>query len=373
MKTMQHTTKWTKTLATAGLAGILMVSASGLPSAHVHAQAQAASGNGRITAPALAAPLVTSKTLQSTEKWLEADITIPVFQGLADTKYQDQLNDIIDSHAFKDLAKWEQEAAASAALAQKNGYAMHPYQLLIQYELTSDGSDNGLVSLKITTEGAGMNNPDTRIDTYNFTNEAEAKRVTLADLFGNKYPSILDAHIKSAIAADQERYFEGEDGFQGVDPEQSFYVKDGKAYIVFQEYSIAPGSTGTPEFAVKLPDRKEEVHGAVQSIIPSGKHYIGKDGKIMVPLASALRQLQFDVAWNGKRKAADISKGALRSSISLNKDSYFLGKKAPRKLGAAPEMRNGHVYVPLEFLSDILNLKVIQDKHGQITISLAGK
>lgn len=373
MKTMQHTTKWTKTLAAAGLAGILMVTASGLPSSHVHAQAQAASGNGQITAPAIAAKMVTSKKLQSTEKWLKTDITIPVFQGLADTQYQDQLNDIIESHASKDLAKWEQEAAEAAALAKKNGYAMHPYQLLIQYELTSDGSDNGLVSLKITTEGNGMNNPETRVDTYNFTNEAEAKRVTLADLFGSKYPSILDAHIKSAIAADQERYFEGQDGFQGIDSEQSFYVKDGHAYIVFQEYSIAPGSTGTPEFAVKLPDREGDMHGAVQSIIPSGKHYISKGGKVMVPLASVLRQLQFDVTWNGKRKAADISKGALWSSISLNKDSYFLGKKAPRKLGAAPEMKNGHVYVPLEFLSDILNLKVSRNKQGQITISHAGK
>jgi len=374
MKTMQHTRKLTKALTAAGLAGILMVSASGLPSAHVHALAQAASGNGQMTAPAFAAPLVTSKTLQSTEKWLEADITIPVFQGLADAKYQDQLNDIIESHASKDLAKWEKEAAEAATLAKKkNGYAMHPYQLLIQYELASDGSDNGLVSLKITTEGTGLNNPDTRIDTYNFTNEAEAKRVTLADLFGSKYPSILDAHIKSAIAADQERYFEGEDGFQGVDPEQSFYVKNGKAYIVFQEYSIAPGSTGTPEFAVKLPDREGDGQGVIQTFIPSGKHYTGKDGKVMVPLANVLRQLQFDVTWNGKHKTADISKGALWSSISLNKDSYFFGKKAPRKLGTAPEMRNGHVYVPLEFLSDILNLKVSQDKNGQITISLAGK
>ncbi|KAA8787245.1 DUF4163 domain-containing protein [Paenibacillus amylolyticus] len=368
MKTMQYTTKWTKTLAVAGLAGILMVSASGLSSAH--AQVQSASGNGQITAPVLATKMVTSKKLHSSEKWLKADVTIPVFQGLADTKYQDQLNDIIESHASKDLAKWEKAAAEAATSAKKNGYTMHPYQLLIQYELTSDGSDNGLVSLKITTEGTRMNNPETLVDTYNFTNEAEAKRVTLEDLFGSKYPSILDAHIKSAIAADQELYFKGEDGFQGVHPGQSFYVKDGHAYIVFQKYSIAPGSTGTPEFAVKLPDQKD-VHRAVQAIIPSSKHYIGKDGKLMVPLASVLRQMNFDVTWNGKSKTADITKGALWSSISLNKDSYFLGKNAPRKLGAVPEMKNGYVYVPLEFLSDILNLKVIQDKQGQITISNA--
>lgn len=290
MKTMQYTTKWTKTLAVAGMASILMVSASGLSAAHVHAQVQSASGSGQIMAPALATKMVTSKKLHSSEKWLKADITIPVFQGLADTKYQDQLNDIIESHASKDLAKWEKAAAEAAALAKKNGYTMHSYQLLIQYELTSNGSDNGLVSLKITTEGTGMNNPETLVETYNFTNEPEAKRITLEDLFGSKYTSILDKHIKSEIAADQELYYKGENGFQGVHPEQSFYVKGGHAYIVFQKYSIAPGSTGTPEFAVKLPDHKD-VHGAVQSIIPSSQHYIGKNGKQMVPLASVLRQL----------------------------------------------------------------------------------
>lgn len=42
-KTMKHTTPITKTLAAAGLAGILMISASGLPSAHVHAETKGCS------------------------------------------------------------------------------------------------------------------------------------------------------------------------------------------------------------------------------------------------------------------------------------------------------------------------------------------
>ncbi|MBB6023793.1 hypothetical protein HNR77_004895 [Paenibacillus sp. JGP012] len=116
MKTMQYTTKWTKTLAVAGMASILMVSASGFSSVHVHAQVLAASDNGQIMAPALGAKMVISKKLNSSEKWLKADITIPVFQGLADTKYQDQLNDIIESHASKDLARWGKEAAEAASL-----------------------------------------------------------------------------------------------------------------------------------------------------------------------------------------------------------------------------------------------------------------
>ncbi|EFU43206.1 copper amine oxidase domain protein [Paenibacillus vortex V453] len=91
MKTMKHTTTpLTRTLAAAGLAGILMISASGLSSSHVHAETRTAASTDQAETPAITPPLVTSKTLQSKEKWLATDIKIPVFQGLADTKYQER-------------------------------------------------------------------------------------------------------------------------------------------------------------------------------------------------------------------------------------------------------------------------------------------
>lgn len=369
MKTMKHSTPLTKTLAAAGLAGILMISASGLPTAQIHAETRAAAGTDQATAPAVAPQLVTSKTLPSKEKWLETDIKIPVFQGLADTQYQNQLNDIIESHASKDIAKWEKEAAEAAANAQKNGYTMRPYQLTITYELTSDGADGGLISLKVITEGMGMNNGDPRVDTYNFTNEAEAQRVTLEDLFGADYKAIVDKAVKIAIAADHENYFKNEDAFQGIDAEQSFYVAGGTAYIVFQKYSIAPGAAGTPEFAVKLPNHA--VGEAAAAVLKSGAYYKNHNGKFMVPVAGVLRQLQYDVKWNGKSKTAEISKGAVWSAVTLNKDAYAFGKMAPQALGSAPEMKDGHVYVPLTFLTDILHLDVNQGQHGEITITAA--
>ncbi|SEL50458.1 Protein of unknown function [Paenibacillus sp. cl141a] len=370
MKTMKHTSPLAKTLAAAGLAGVLMISASGLPSAHVHAETQNAASTEQVKAPTAPPQRVTFKTWHSKEKWLETDIKIPVFQGLADTKYQDQLNDIIESHASKDIAKWEKEASEAAANAEQNGYTMHPYQLTITYELTSDGTDDSLISLKVITEGMGMNNGDPRVDTYNFTNEAEARCVTLEDLFGKNYKSIVDTAVKTAIAADQDHYFANEDGFQGIDAEQSFYVADGTAYIVFQKYSIAPGSTGTPEFAVKLPDTAPE-EKPVSAVLKPGAYYKDNTGKMMVPAARVLRQLQFDVKWNGKSKTAEISKGAVWSVVTLNKDAYALGKTAPRSLGASPAMKDGHVYVPLAFLTDILQLQADQSPYGEITVTEA--
>ncbi|EFU43205.1 copper amine oxidase domain protein [Paenibacillus vortex V453] len=249
---------------------------------------------------------------------------------------------------------------------------MRPYQLTITYELTSDGTDGDLFSLKVITAGMGMNNGDPRVDTYNFRNEAEAQRVTLEDLFGRDYKAIVDQAVKTAIAADQENYFQHEDGFQGIDAGQAFYVSGGTAYIVFQKYSIAPGAAGMPEFAVKLLGQGQATEEqAAAAVMKPGVYYKDNNGKIMVPAAQVLRQLHFDVKWNGKSKTAEISKGAVWSAVTLNKDAYSVGKMAPRPLGSAPEMKGGHVYVPLAFLTDILHLQAKQDKHGDITVTAA--
>ncbi|VTR20215.1 Uncharacterised protein [Actinobacillus pleuropneumoniae] len=61
MKTMKHTSPLAKTLAAAGLAGVLMISASGLPSAHVHAETQTAASTDQVKAPTAAPQRVTFK------------------------------------------------------------------------------------------------------------------------------------------------------------------------------------------------------------------------------------------------------------------------------------------------------------------------
>ncbi|MFB6474054.1 MULTISPECIES: copper amine oxidase N-terminal domain-containing protein [Paenibacillus] len=127
-----------------------------------------------------------------------------------------------------------------------------------------------------------------------------------------------------------------------------------------------------PEFAVKLPGQGQTTEEqAAAAVMKSGVYYKDNNGKIMVPAAQVLRQLHFDVKWNGKNKTAEISKGAVWSAVTLNKDAYSFGKMAPRPLGSAPEMKGGHVYVPLVFLTDILHLQAKQDKHGDITVTAA--
>lgn len=365
MKIFKSAAPFKKKLAAVGLASAILLTGSCALMTEVHALSAAGTPS---PAAQLQSQLMTFKSLHSNDPALDAHIRIPVFQGLKDAKYQAQLNDILESHASKDIAYWTKEAKEVAANAEKEGLTVRPYELNISYELTADGTGTvpNLISLKVMTEITTGNSPALRVDTYNFLDEKEAKRVTLAELFGGSYKGMIDSKIKAEIAANAENYFEGEDGFQGIDAEQSFYVVSGKAVVVFQEYSIAPGSTGTPEFAFELKSNTNKV----STVIEAKSTVKADNGAVMIPLAEVLRDLQFDVKWIGKTKTAEISKGAVWTSVTVGKDAYFFAKMAPQALGAAPVLNKDHVYVPLNFLTDILHADIVQGINGDIKVSM---
>lgn len=67
----------------------------------------------------------------------------------------------------------------------------------------------------------------------------------------------IQAQMAEQIAADEGMYFLSggiwpeEDCFKSIEPDQNFYINDdGELVIVFDEYSVAPGSMGTPEFVI---------------------------------------------------------------------------------------------------------------------------
>ena len=88
--------------------------------------------------------------------------------------------------------------------------------------------------------------------------------VTLADLFREDadYVTALSGEVlrqmEERMAADESvRYFPEE--FTAIDPQQNFYFNgEGELVLVFDEYTIAPGSMGMPEFTIPA-----EVYGGL--------------------------------------------------------------------------------------------------------------
>ncbi len=299
--------------------------------------------------------VVETKDIRSESEALVAEIKLPKLQGLADLLYQEQTNGLIESHAMKDLAYWKAEAEKAALKAKEAGITFRPYQLHIGYELKSDGGEaaGGIVSLVVTTYAAtgGTGNP--RVDTYNFYNKPDTKRLELQDVLGNGYKETVNVAIREQIAKEPAKYFVN--AFEGISDHQAFYVNEGDVVIVFPKYSIAPGATGVPEFRIAVQSAAN-----VPTITLSNADVFTSDtGKLMLPLRAVSEALGYRITWNAETGTAELLRGAQWTSVTVGKDAYTVNKMAPITLGAAPVIQtNGSMYVPSDFFTSILKAEV---------------
>lgn len=89
--------------------------------------------------------------------------------------------------------------------------------------------------------------------------------------------------------------------------------------------------------------------------------YTNDKGIVMVPVSKIVQALGYNVKWNGKTKSVTIGKDIV---CTIGEDNYIYYKRAPIKLGTAPEILKGTTYVPLNFFSDVLNINadIIDEK-----------
>jgi len=373
-----------KSIIALGVAGGLLISGAGIT--QLAQPVSAAQGVAPSTKSVVEAELLNkqeqkvtfkTKTFSSNSPYLKADVKIPVVEGLKDNHYELEMNDIIERNAEKAIKDWEQQAADGAKEAKEKNYEFHQYELYINFEVKAQGSaadqPQQVLSFVVNQEGftGGTSAPVQYF--YNVWNKSEAERVTLEGLFGADYKNMLDKQIREQMAKQPENYFADE--FKGIDAgqEENFYVKDGKAVIVFPKYSIAPGAVGIPEFSVALP--KDENSGENETaeasvVINKSEYYTKANGQVMIPLRSTIEGLGFKLTWNAKDKRADLNKDAVFTSVTLGKNQYFFNKVAPFSLGAAPELHNKDMYVPAEFVSKVLQGDIEQTDAGAIKVTI---
>ena len=105
--------------------------------------------------------------------------------------------------------------------------------------------------------------------------------VTLRNLLGKDYTAYINKYISGEITKAQTGiYYTGANKFSSIRSNQSFYIKDGVIYILFDEYTIAPASAGTTEFEIPL----ESI-----SFTLSHGEYARENGIIYVPVTVAMR------------------------------------------------------------------------------------
>ncbi len=316
---------------------------------------------------------ITTKDISTESPELHVKMGIPVVSGMRDTKYQGQLNDIIERHAMEDLEHAKAEAKKAAEKATSAGLAVRPYQLIVKAEVKANGGslNEDRISFTVTTYLATGGTGSPRVDTYNVIDSSEAKLVKLEDLLGDNYKTIVNQEIEAQIAENADHYFKGEQGFKGISDTQSFYIEGNEVVIVFPKYSIAPGSTGTPEFRIAIGqdligEPVQPKHPAI--VLTAEQVYKNESGTMMIPLRLVAEHQGFKVEWKEANRSVELSKAAQWTTVYEGKDSFFRNKMAPVSLGGAAMNNGGTLYVPVKFAIEILLADVVLGEQGTISI-----
>ena len=131
-------------------------------------------------------------------------------------------------------------------------WAAHNIEIKVWYEIKSQTEQY----LSFAVMGA-----ENWVSAYNETRYynldlSTGKTVTLQDLLGDDYIRIADERIRNQMeertAAGEAVFFtEAEGGFAGITENAKFYINEaGNPVVVFDQYEIAPGSEGRPEFEI---------------------------------------------------------------------------------------------------------------------------
>lgn len=81
----------------------------------------------------------------------------------------------------------------------------------------------------------------------------------------------------------------------------------------------------------------------------------------MIPLRAVCENMGYNVQWDAQAKKITLTRGAQYITIDPSEDGYTFSKTAPMKLGKAPMNKDGYTYVPLHFIDEVLEGKVVTD------------
>ena len=189
---------------------------------------------------------IVDKVYKSKNNYLDINVIIPQIKGLNNNKQEKIINDKI----IKWTQLWIVEAKGIAdEYFKDNPSPLISYQLYARYKITNK---DDIISFYIDyyqfTGGAhGITN---RV-AYNI-DVATGNELKLEDIFKKDflYKDVINNEISRQIKKDPDRYFTGKDGFNGINENQNFYIKNKKLVIYFELYEIAPYASGISEFVI---------------------------------------------------------------------------------------------------------------------------
>lgn len=205
------------------------------------------------------ARILTFRSYESETEDLKISVDIPSIEMISEelSGMEDAVNEEI--HAFcqqyADAAIERAEEYRTAFLetgGTEEEWEAHHIAIKVWYEVKSQ-TDRYLSLAVMGSENWTSAYSETKY--YNFDQEA-GKWITLEDVLGKDYAQIAEQSVRLQIeqreAEDGMEYWI--DDWEGIGEDTRFYMNPaGNPVIVFDQYEIAPGAAGTPEFEIVVP------------------------------------------------------------------------------------------------------------------------
>ena len=175
----------------------------------------------------------------------EVYITAPKAEAPLYGENVDKFNELIDMIADTVKNEYYHDVAIGSGA---EGAAATSRMLTYEVYTAKDGYIS--VLLKITSSIAGAINPSVAYRCVNYDLK-EGKTLTLTEIVGEDKIDVVKALILDQMKETPKEYFTTDDGaLDNIDISSSFLEKNGKLYIVIDEYAIAPRSKGAFIFEI---------------------------------------------------------------------------------------------------------------------------
>lgn len=186
--------------------------------------------------------VVTFRNYTYDDGWHSADVSVPELAGGAAAQ---EVSDQVRAYTDRLIARFEETCEEELG---KEGY----HGLDVTSTVVTDTDEWFTLRVDaVETQASGY-----EFSRFYHINKATDQVVTLKDLFREDadYVTVLSNEVRQQMeermAEDREASYFPEE-FTAIDPEQNFYFNgSGELVLVFDEYTIAPGSMGMPEFPI---------------------------------------------------------------------------------------------------------------------------
>lgn len=197
--------------------------------------------------------VVTFGRFEVQEENYEAKITTPKIEGLLNKDLENKLNKELEDNANTIIAAFESDIKKMSDMYGDKNFHL---SVTADYEVKTDNEDILAVNFYFTTIEASS----VTVNRFYNIDKKAGTLITLDSLFKKDadYVTPISDYILAEMKKQNENgtgfYFldgEEDERFTKISEDQNFYINnDGNIVICFDEYEVAAGAQGCPEFVI---------------------------------------------------------------------------------------------------------------------------